>query len=55
MVNTSAVSLLLTPLKEVTDGDKHAAVAAENYYLSQWPEAEETPTKPSGEAQASHL
>ena len=52
MVHTPAVSLLLTPLKEVPDGYKHAAVTAENYDLSQWPEAEEPPTKPSGQVLA---
>ena len=35
MVHTSAVSLLLALLEEVPDGDKHAAVTAENYVLSQ--------------------
>ena len=52
MVHTSVVSLLLAPLKEVPDGDKHAAVTAEDYVLSQWPEAEEPPTKPFGQVLA---
>jgi hypothetical protein len=55
MVHASAVSLLLTPLKEVADGYKHAAVTAENYDLSQWPEAEEPPTKPFGQTLATQF
>ena len=52
IVHTWSVSLLLAPLKEVPDGDKHAAVTAEDYVLSQWPEAEEPPTKPFGQVLA---
>jgi len=52
MVHTWSVSLLFAPLKEVPDGNKHAAVTAENYVLSQGPETEKPPTKPSGQALA---
>ena len=52
MAHTWSVPLLLAPLKEVPDGNKHAAVTAENYVLSHGPEAEKPPTKPSGQALA---
>lgn len=52
---TSALSLLLALLKEVPDRDKHTAVTAENYVLSQWPEAKEPPTKPSGQAMTTQV
>lgn len=41
---------LAVPLEEVPDGDKNTAIASQNYMLSQWPEAEQSPTKPFWQA-----
>ena len=41
---------LAVPLEEVPDGDKDTAIAGQNYVLSQWPETEQSPTKPFRQA-----